>query len=418
MNNCANKKFYVLASVILFLSALFDLVYGYGLLNYNVNFNTLVFFFKLVAVIVLAVFLLIKKQNGVYLPIILGVIAFRFLLIIAYDFIGLIIFYADYVDEFVNDYSVLNTIFNAYVNSLFNAFLLLCGTVFALIISILLIKGKNISKKLAFVPIAIFAIAFFQHLSFVFVKIIDMQVTWLNILSTLSLLTFGVGITLLTFAVLNNCDIQEVKNSTAQTPLAEESISFEEFDNLEIERKEKEALFKIKEIRIDLIIHALLLIFTSPIWDSIWIYKCTKLLNEVKGEQKRSPVCQLLLCLFVPFYAIYWVYKTAVIVENLAVKLNVSKGDVMVLAIIFQFVLPVASYLVIQDKLNQICDKIDVKYSTYYNKQEEEQKTFTNVNNNANSDEVSLLTNYKKLLDDGVITQEEFDKKKNEILNK
>ena len=57
--------------------------------------------------------------------------------------------------------------------------------------------------------------------------------------------------------------------------------------------------------------HVCLLLFTFGIWQLIWIYKTTKFTNLVTDEPARDPATKLLLCMFIPFYQIYWYYKNA-----------------------------------------------------------------------------------------------------------
>ena len=64
--------------------------------------------------------------------------------------------------------------------------------------------------------------------------------------------------------------------------------------------------------------HVLLLLFTFGVWQFIWIYRTTRELNRVADEPPRNPTTKLLLCLFVPFYSIYWYYKSAQRVDKLA----------------------------------------------------------------------------------------------------
>lgn len=63
-----------------------------------------------------------------------------------------------------------------------------------------------------------------------------------------------------------------------------------------------------KELNCGLIKHILLLSFTFGVWTFIWIYRTTKLLNNAPGVKYKKPVAVLLLCMFVPFYQIYWLY--------------------------------------------------------------------------------------------------------------
>ena len=68
----------------------------------------------------------------------------------------------------------------------------------------------------------------------------------------------------------------------------------------------------------DMLKHVLLLLFTFGIWQFIWIYRTTEFLNRTPNEPPRSGVSQLLLCMFVPFYIIYWVYASCKRIDKLA----------------------------------------------------------------------------------------------------
>ena len=102
-----------------------------------------------------------------------------------------------------------------------------------------------------------------------------------------------------------------------------------------------------------LVTHGLLLIFTLGIWQFIWIYRTTQLLNCVQDEPPRNPTTKLLLCIFVPFYTIYWVYKHARYIDSLAA----SKGiwsDLSTVCLVMMFFVPIVSLVLMQDKLNNI----------------------------------------------------------------
>ena len=102
-----------------------------------------------------------------------------------------------------------------------------------------------------------------------------------------------------------------------------------------------------------LVTHGLLLIFTLGIWQFIWIYKTTQFLNCVQDEPPRNPTTKLLLCIFVPFYTIYWVYKHARYIDSLAA----SKGiwsDLSTVCLVMMFFVPIVPPVLMQDKLNNI----------------------------------------------------------------
>lgn len=176
--------------------------------------------------------------------------------------------------------------------------------------------------------------------------------------------------------------------------------------------------------------HVLLLLFTFGIWQYIWIYRTTEYLNTVSGEEKRNPITKLLLCMFVPFYYIYWVYQSAKRIDALA-RQNGVASDIStvstVLAVFIDFVPPI----LMQSKLNQIC--AGKGYPAYaaspapqpayqaapqptYQPQPSYQTSAAPAQPTAGGDTADELRKLKSLLDDGIITPEEFDAKKKQIL--
>ena len=105
-----------------------------------------------------------------------------------------------------------------------------------------------------------------------------------------------------------------------------------------------------------LVTHGLLLIFTLGIWQFIWIYRTTQLLNCVQDEPPRNPTTKLLLCIFVPFYTIYWVYKHAKYIDSLAASKGVP-SDLATLCLIMMFLVPIVPLVLMQDKINNIAMK-------------------------------------------------------------
>ena len=102
--------------------------------------------------------------------------------------------------------------------------------------------------------------------------------------------------------------------------------------------------------------HICRLLFTFGIWLLIWIYRTTDFTNKANGEGERSPTSTLLLYLFVPFYSIYWTYKTAQRIDLIAKDkgINSDLGTVcLLLAIFIGFIPPI----LMQDKINEIVKK-------------------------------------------------------------
>lgn len=188
----------------------------------------------------------------------------------------------------------------------------------------------------------------------------------------------------------------------------------------------------------DMTKHVLLLLFTFGIWQYLWIYRTTEYLNAAFDGQKRNPVTKLLLCMFVPFYYIYWVYQSAKRIDALA-RQNGVASDIStvstVLAIFIGFVPPI----LMQSKLNQIC--ASKGYPAYaaspapqpayqaapqpsyqpqpqpnYQPQPSYQTSAAPAQPTAGVDTADELRKLKSLLDDGIITPEEFDAKKKQLL--
>lgn len=99
--------------------------------------------------------------------------------------------------------------------------------------------------------------------------------------------------------------------------------------------------------------HILLLIFTFGIWWLIWVYRTTEFLNRTHGEPKRSGLCQLLLCLFVPFYSIYWVYASCKRIDKISYY-NGIPGEITVMCVLFEIFIPILAPIFMQDTLNKL----------------------------------------------------------------
>lgn len=107
-------------------------------------------------------------------------------------------------------------------------------------------------------------------------------------------------------------------------------------------------------------LHILLLLFSCGIWYWIWNYRMTRDTNAVRDEAERNPVTKLLLCMFIPFYGIYWTYKTAQRIDKMAWDRNIPSSTAA-LCLIMEFFLPIVPPIVMPDDLRDIAD-IAVKH--------------------------------------------------------
>ena len=95
--------------------------------------------------------------------------------------------------------------------------------------------------------------------------------------------------------------------------------------------------------------HIALLLFTFGIWLWMWVYQTTKYTNSVKDEPLRSPRSQLLLYIFLPFYPIYWSYKTVKRLHKLQDNLAPDFSALCVASSIF---VPLLNVILIQNAIN------------------------------------------------------------------
>ena len=99
--------------------------------------------------------------------------------------------------------------------------------------------------------------------------------------------------------------------------------------------------------------HILLLIYTGGIWLYVWIYRTTKYLNSVDTRSYEKPLAKLLLCMFVPFYIIYFYYKTAKRIDMIKAQKfgdRQKAGFCLILALLANILVPV----ILQDDINII----------------------------------------------------------------
>ncbi len=102
--------------------------------------------------------------------------------------------------------------------------------------------------------------------------------------------------------------------------------------------------------------HIFFTFISGGIWQLIWTYHVTKNLNKVAAAENRKPALELVLCMFLPFYYSFWLLKTAENVELYgAEKGKQYKLDIVCL--VFAFLCPLVSTVLIQNKINQIVGK-------------------------------------------------------------
>ena len=100
--------------------------------------------------------------------------------------------------------------------------------------------------------------------------------------------------------------------------------------------------------------HILLCLFTFGIWYLIWIYRSTKFLNRAPGADYHNPTAKLLLCLFIPFYQIYWYYKQGQRIDTMCRARGIP-SDMATICLILAIFIPIVGCILMQDRINMLC---------------------------------------------------------------
>ena len=111
------------------------------------------------------------------------------------------------------------------------------------------------------------------------------------------------------------------------------------------------------EMYVGIVKHVLLTLFTFGIYDCIWVYKTTENLNLEGVTEIHSGTRKLLLCIFVPFYRIYWFYAQAKRLENLMKHKDMPASDFAVVTLVLAIFVPiVAASALLQVKINEYAE--------------------------------------------------------------
>ena len=101
----------------------------------------------------------------------------------------------------------------------------------------------------------------------------------------------------------------------------------------------------------NILTHILLLLFTCGIWQYVWIVKVMGFTNKYGTEEYRNPVTKLLLCMFVPFYYIYWTYKTAKEIDNASHRKHIYTNLATICTVLSIFI-GIVPPILLQDAIN------------------------------------------------------------------
>ena len=111
------------------------------------------------------------------------------------------------------------------------------------------------------------------------------------------------------------------------------------------------------EMYVGMVKHVLLSLFTFGVYNCIWTYRLTENLN-FGDNQIQSGTKKLLLCIFVPFYRLYWYYNQSRRLENLMRAKDMHTADFAVVTLILAIFVPiVAASAFLQSKANEYATK-------------------------------------------------------------
>lgn len=150
-------------------------------------------------------------------------------------------------------------------------------------------------------------------------------------------------------------------------------------------------------------------IITCGIYSLYWLYTMVKKIRLLNHDRS-SFIGEYLCLILVPFYVIYWFYTAVPRLYRGAAGKNIYLSDNRTLYLILSIFVPIAAYAILQADLNTVAKQLRGEIQT---QPLQPAPSAAPVQNVSAADE---LAKFKKLLDDGVITQEEFDAKKKQLL--
>lgn len=176
-------------------------------------------------------------------------------------------------------------------------------------------------------------------------------------------------------------------------------------NNLEISFKGR----KMDDLQEDNIAkNVLLSIITFGVYGYIWLYKISRNIKCLKNDNS-SLTGELLCLLFVPFYMLYWIYTREKAIKAQADCRNIQMSDNAALYLVLSLLgLSIVSVALMQNDLNTVISNKEKPII-----QEKADINFKQENNN-----VEILKQLAKLKDDGILTEEEYQTKKQEVIDR
>lgn len=155
-------------------------------------------------------------------------------------------------------------------------------------------------------------------------------------------------------------------------------------------------------------------ILTLNIYTYIWIYRTVGFFNNKKIGEEKSQTVQVVLCLFVPFYIIYWLYKQGKLTEEYTLKVGNTNNDLSIVSLVLSiFGLGLIAMALIQDQINKNVVIEQANPQVIISKPSDSK---TKLFDKITDDDFDYLKKLKELYDMGILTEEEYLSKKEKII--
>lgn len=150
-------------------------------------------------------------------------------------------------------------------------------------------------------------------------------------------------------------------------------------------------------------------IITFGIYGYIWLYKISRKIKCLNNDNSSSSG-EILCLLFVPFYMLYWLYTRNKTLKTQADNRNIKISDNATLYLVLAlFGFNIISIALMQNDLNIVIkNKDNISYSQPVPEPIIKKETT----------DIEKLTQLADLKEKGIITEEEYNQKKQEILNR
>lgn len=173
--------------------------------------------------------------------------------------------------------------------------------------------------------------------------------------------------------------------------------------------EETERTFNITDLEEENIAkNVIFTIITFGVYGYIWLYRMSRNIKCLNND-KSSLTGELLCLLFVPFYMLYWVYTRAKAIKTQADCRNIQIGDSATLYLILSlFGLNIISVALMQNDLNVVLK----------NKEKPIIQNIVENNTQKEITDIEKISQLSELKEKGILTEEEYQKKKQEILER